>query len=49
VFVGGVDGCRGGWVCFKVELPSFTNSLELIDLPATLKDKRSDLAYLQSV
>jgi predicted RNase H-like nuclease len=46
MFVAGVDGCRGGWVCFKVELPSFTTSLELIDLPSTLRDKPPDLAYL---
>lgn len=46
MFVAGVDGYRGGWVCVKIEVPSFTTSIGLIDLPATLKNKPSDLAYL---
>jgi predicted RNase H-like nuclease len=46
MFVGGVDGCRAGWIAFKVELPSLATSLEVIDLPSLLKNRPSDLAFL---
>jgi predicted RNase H-like nuclease len=46
MFVAGIDGCRGGWIAFKVELPSLATSFELIELPAILRNKPPDLAYL---
>lgn len=42
--VAGVDGCRGGWIAFKVELPSRTSSIELIDLPSWLRARPADLS-----
>ena len=39
MFVAGVDGCRAGWVCFKVELPSGATSVEVIDLPVLLRKR----------
>lgn len=44
MFVAGVDGCRAGWVAFKVEVPSFATSVEVIDLPAWLRERPGDLA-----
>ncbi|SRR6266487_624736 len=44
MFVVGVDGCRAGWVCFRVEVPSFATSVEVIDLPAWLRKRPTDLA-----
>ena len=44
MFVAGVDGCRGGWVSFKVELPARVISVEVIDLPAWLRERPPDLA-----
>jgi predicted RNase H-like nuclease len=46
VFVAGIDGCRGGWVSFKVDLPSLDTSVELMDLSSILRDKPDDLAIL---
>lgn len=46
MFVAGVDGCRAGWVCFKVELPSLATSVEVVDLPALLGKHPPDLACL---
>jgi predicted RNase H-like nuclease len=46
MFVAGVDGCSAGWVCFKVEVPSLVTSVEVIDLPAWLKNRPSELAFL---
>jgi predicted RNase H-like nuclease len=46
MFVAGADGCRGGWVCFKVEVSSLATSLEVLDLPSILKDKPPDLVYI---
>jgi predicted RNase H-like nuclease len=46
VFVAGVDGCRAGWIAFKVDLPTRVTSVEVIDLPAWLKNRPSDLAFL---
>jgi predicted RNase H-like nuclease len=46
MFVAGVDGCRAGWIAFKIELPSFATSLEVIDLPSLLTNHPSDLAFL---
>src|SRR5438552_15447016 len=45
MFVAGVDGCRAGWIAFKVEVPSLVGSVEVIDLPALLTNP-SDLACL---
>jgi predicted RNase H-like nuclease len=44
MLVAGVDGCRGGWVAFKVELPALVTSVEVIDLPAWLRGRPTDLA-----
>lgn len=44
MFVAGVDGCRAGWVAFKVEIPSFITSVEVVDLSTWLWDRPSDLA-----
>jgi predicted RNase H-like nuclease len=46
MFVAGIDGCRGGWVSFKVDLASLSTSVELIDLPAILRNKPNDIAIL---
>jgi predicted RNase H-like nuclease len=46
MFVAGVDGCRGGWIAFKVDLPTQATSVEVVDLPAWLRDRPSDLACL---
>jgi predicted RNase H-like nuclease len=46
LFVAGIDGCRGGWVAFKVHLPSRNTSVEIIDLPPVLMNKPDDLAIL---
>jgi predicted RNase H-like nuclease len=47
MFVAGVDGCHAGWIAFKIELhPSLATSLEVIDLPALLTNRPSDLAFL---
>src|ERR1700758_1845574 len=46
MFVAGVDGCRAGWVAFKVEVSSFTTSVEVVDLPTWLRERPPDLACL---
>jgi predicted RNase H-like nuclease len=46
VFVAGIDGCRGGWVAFKVHLASQNTSVEIIDLPSVLTNKPDHLAIL---
>jgi predicted RNase H-like nuclease len=46
MFVAGVDGCRAGWIAFKVELPSLVTSVEVVDLPSWVKNRPSDLACL---
>jgi predicted RNase H-like nuclease len=46
VFVAGIDGCRGGWVSFKVDLRSLDTSVELIDVPSILRNKPDDLSIL---
>jgi predicted RNase H-like nuclease len=46
VFVSGVDGCRAGWVWFKVEVVSLATSVEVVDLPKLLSNRPSDLACL---
>ena len=44
MFVARIDGCRGGWVSFKVDLTSLATSVELIDVPSILRNKPDDLA-----
>jgi predicted RNase H-like nuclease len=46
MFVAGTDGCRGGWVAFKVCPASLDTSVELLDLPSVLMTKPDDLAIL---
>jgi predicted RNase H-like nuclease len=46
MWVAGVDGCRGGWVAFEIDLKSMDTSVELIDLPSILMSKPEDLAIL---
>ena len=46
MFVAGIDGCRGGWVSFRVDLASLNTSVELIDLPHILRNKPDDIAIL---
>jgi predicted RNase H-like nuclease len=43
MFVVGVDGCRAGWVAFKVEVRSLATSAELVDVPKLLKSQPNDL------
>jgi predicted RNase H-like nuclease len=49
MWVAGVDGCRSGWVEFKVDLETLTTSVELVelvDLGALLRKRPPNLAYL---
>lgn len=46
MIVAGVDGCRAGWVAFKVELPSLATSVEIVDLPELLSSRPDDLLCL---
>src|SRR5208282_2518200 len=46
MFVAGVDGCRAGWIAFKVELPSLITSVEVIDLSAWLRKRAPELARI---
>src|ERR1700683_520300 len=45
MFVAGVDGCRAGWIAFKLDLASLTTSVEVVDLPAWLRKRPPDLAF----
>ena len=46
MIVVGIDGCRGGWVGFKVDLATLGTSIELIDVPSILRNKPDDVAIL---
>lgn len=46
MFVAGVDGFRGGWIAFKVDLTAHSTSVESVDLPAWLRDRPPDLTCL---
>jgi predicted RNase H-like nuclease len=46
MFVAGVDGCKGGWAAFKVELATLAASVELVNLAFVLRNKPPDLACL---
>jgi predicted RNase H-like nuclease len=39
MLVAGVDGCRSGWITFKVDLPAHATSVEVVDLPAWLRER----------
>lgn len=43
MLVAGVDGCRAGWVAFKVEVPSLTTSVDVVDLPDVLSKRPTEL------
>ncbi len=42
--VAGVDGCRAGWIAFKVGIASRATFVELIDLPDILRHRPSEIA-----
>jgi len=46
MFVAGIDGRRGGWVSFKIDLASLSTLVELINLPSIVRNKTDDLATL---
>jgi predicted RNase H-like nuclease len=46
MFVAGIDGCRGGWITFKVELSTHATSVEVVNLPTWLRERPPDLACL---
>ncbi len=46
MFVAGVDGCRAGWVWFRVDVPSLATSVEVADLPQRLRDRPDGLASI---
>lgn len=46
MFVAGIDGCRAGWIAFKVDLTAHDTSVEVVDLPAWLRKRPPDLACL---
>lgn len=43
-YIAGVDGCKAGWIAFKIDLESKKTSLETIKLPRWLTERPSDLA-----
>lgn len=45
-WIAGVDGCRGGWIAFKVELSTMHTSIGLVDISALLRGRPSDLAAI---
>ena len=46
MIVGGVDGCRAGWVAFYVEIGTRATCVEVIDLTSILKNRPPDLVSL---
>ena len=46
MFVAGVDGCRAGWVWFKVYVTTLATSVEVVDLSTLLRHRPTDLACL---
>jgi len=46
MFVAGVDGCRAGWVLFKVQPPSLSSAVEIVDLPLFLRQRPVGLACI---
>lgn len=47
MFVVGIDGCRVGWVGFKVDVASMSTLVELIDLVWSKKLERLEIAQLR--
>ena len=43
MFVAGVDGCRAGWIAFKVEVPSLVTSVDVVDIAELLSRRPDDL------
>jgi predicted RNase H-like nuclease len=43
LFVAGIDGCRGGWIAFKVDLTAHVTSVEAVDVSAWLRERPPDL------
>lgn len=41
--VAGIDGCRAGWVAFRLEIPSLASSVELVDVAALFRKRPDDL------
>jgi predicted RNase H-like nuclease len=48
MFMAGVDGCRAGWVCFKVEVASLTTSVAVVDSRTYWKIARAILLFSAS-
>jgi len=46
MFVAGVDGCRAGWIAFKVEVHSLATSVDVVDLAELLSRRPDDLLCL---
>jgi predicted RNase H-like nuclease len=46
MYVAGVDGCRAGWVAFKVEVPSFATSDDVVDLAELLSKRPNELSCI---
>jgi predicted RNase H-like nuclease len=46
MYVAGVDGCRAGWVAFKVEVPSFATSVDVVDLAELLSKRPNELSCI---
>jgi predicted RNase H-like nuclease len=46
MFVAGVDGCRAGWVVFKVAVPSLATSVDVVDVAELLSARPDDLLCL---
>lgn len=46
MFVAGMDGCRAGWVTFKVEVPSLATSVDVVDIAKLLSRRPDDLLCL---
>lgn len=46
MYVAGFDGCRIGWVSFRVDLASRATMVEIIDLPALLRNRPEDLCAM---
>src|SRR5437879_3364868 len=44
--IAGVDGCQGGWLCFKVEIASKQTCLEFLNLADLLRNRPPNLLYL---
>jgi predicted RNase H-like nuclease len=46
MFVAGLDGCRAGWVAFKVAVPSLATSVDVVDVAELLSSRPDDLLCL---